>query len=279
MTKDAFWFPHDAGARNDPKIVRLRRMHGHAGVGVYWYVVEMLREANDDGYELELKSVDDISYDGRFEANMIDSMIEIGLLDSSDTHFWSESLKRRMIRMDEIREKRAVAGAKGGKAKAKSSKSKASAKQLPSKRGSKALAKSSYDRIGQDRTVQDNTKEKKTPYSTDFESFWKTYPAVSRKAKGNAWKAWSKARKNGMPELGELLEILKNHERSPKWQEKNGQYIPHPATWINGERWEDEIAAPGSPQSNLSGPNLDGLTPQARKMALQDAVLRRSEEG
>jgi hypothetical protein len=27
------------------------------------------------------------------------------------------------------------------------------------------------------------------------------------------------------------------------WKDKEQQYIPHPSTWLNGKRWEDEIVA------------------------------------
>jgi len=37
-----------------------------------------------------------------------------------------------------------------------------------------------------------------------------------------------------------LLEVQK---RSPQWKKDGGQYIPHPVTWIHGERWKDETTS------------------------------------
>ena len=42
MMKDTFYFQHDYNARNDPKIIKLMRVHGLAGVGAYWCIVEQL---------------------------------------------------------------------------------------------------------------------------------------------------------------------------------------------------------------------------------------------
>jgi len=36
--------------------------------------------------------------------------------------------------------------------------------------------------------------------------------------------------------------------QSESWNRDGGRYIPHPSTWLNGRRWEDELApAPPSP--------------------------------
>ena len=45
------------------------------------------------------------------------------------------------------------------------------------------------------------------------------------------------------------LEISKHGE----WKDKDLQYIPYPATWLNGRRWEDEIEAPGDRWKGQAG--------------------------
>jgi len=42
------YFPHDVGARNDPKIVHLRCSLGRDAVSIYWDLVEMLYENPDN---------------------------------------------------------------------------------------------------------------------------------------------------------------------------------------------------------------------------------------
>ena len=43
----AFYFPHDIGASNDPKLVSLRRKFGWSGVGMYWAIIEALHKEKD----------------------------------------------------------------------------------------------------------------------------------------------------------------------------------------------------------------------------------------
>ncbi len=77
-----------------------------------------------------------------------------------------------------------------------------------------------------------------------FAQFWEAYP--NKKAKPSAEKAWVKAKINGeFPELMAALELQKN---SPQWLKDYGEYIPHPATWINQKRWLDAGTATASGQ-------------------------------
>ena len=69
-----------------------------------------------------------------------------------------------------------------------------------------------------------------------FLTFWKAYP--KKRAKKAAEKAFFKLNPSeGL--LEKMLEALERQKKSREWQEDGGQYIPYPATWINGERWED----------------------------------------
>lgn len=63
-----------------------------------------------------------------------------------------------------------------------------------------------------------------------FDEFWLAYPR--KIAKGSARKAWAAAIKKQTPEV--IIETVKRY----KWSD-NPEYIPHPASWLNGERWED----------------------------------------
>lgn len=79
-------------------------------------------------------------------------------------------------------------------------------------------------------------KEKEKEYM--FDRFWASYPRHENKQA--ARKAFAKAD----PDEELLLTILTAIEKqksSSQWQENGGQYIPHPATWLNGRRWEDEL--------------------------------------
>lgn len=71
-----------------------------------------------------------------------------------------------------------------------------------------------------------------------FNTFWQAYPL--KKAKQAAWKAWQKIKPT--TELFEkIISAVDKAKRSEDWARDNGRYIPHPATWLNGGRWDDEL--------------------------------------
>lgn len=73
-----------------------------------------------------------------------------------------------------------------------------------------------------------------------FAQFWKAYP--KKKAKLVAQKAWSRINPDEHILAG-MLSALEQQKRSVDWQKDRGQYIPLPASWLSGRRWEDEEAA------------------------------------
>jgi hypothetical protein len=73
---------------------------------------------------------------------------------------------------------------------------------------------------------------------TDFDQFWAVWP--KRKAKKDARKAW-KQTEDVRPPIDELIKIVKAHCMTDSWMKDDGEFIPHPGTWLRGERWEDEL--------------------------------------
>ncbi len=76
----------------------------------------------------------------------------------------------------------------------------------------------------------------KPDYESSFERFWAAYP--KKTAKQQALKAWQKL-KPDKALIDVILSSLERQKRSVQWTKDNGQYIPYPATWLNGRRWED----------------------------------------
>jgi Helix-turn-helix domain len=70
-----------------------------------------------------------------------------------------------------------------------------------------------------------------------FEAFWKIYP--KRVGKDAAWKAWQK-RKLNAELVAQILAALAWQRQQDNWLVDGGRFIPHPATWINAGRWQDE---------------------------------------
>jgi hypothetical protein len=73
----------------------------------------------------------------------------------------------------------------------------------------------------------------KTPPS-DFGAFWAAYPRKT--AKADALKAWQQVR----PPLPAVLATLAWQRQQPDWLRDQGAFVPFPASWLRGRRWEDE---------------------------------------
>lgn len=94
-----------------------------------------------------------------------------------------------------------------------------------------------------------NTTEKDfAPSGLDvrFETFWKAYP--KRVGKDAARKAFDK-RKPDEAMLNSMLSAIQSQSLTLDWQKDGGQFIPHPATWLNQGRWQDELVS-GEPTTN-----------------------------
>lgn len=114
--KDAYYFSHDSNARNDQKILAVRMKYGIRGYGIYFGIIEMLRESKE--YEL-LNDWSTIAYDLREPQSDIEEIVKnFDLFIITEDRFYSESLKRRMLELDERRAKRSEAGRIGGLASA-----------------------------------------------------------------------------------------------------------------------------------------------------------------
>lgn len=82
-------------------------------------------------------------------------------------------------------------------------------------------------------------KEQSESYDSLFDRFYEAYP--KKVAKAAAQKAFRACK----PDEGLLLtmvEVLKLQAESTDWQKEGGKYIPNPATWLNGERWKDQLS-------------------------------------
>lgn len=110
------YFPHDSNARNDERLVNVRMKHGPAGYGVYFMLVERLRE---DPEYMSVVDYNLIAFDLRIDASLAKSIIrDFGLFaftvdPERGECFYSESLRQRMARKDEITAKRKAASALG----------------------------------------------------------------------------------------------------------------------------------------------------------------------
>ena len=79
----------------------------------------------------------------------------------------------------------------------------------------------------------------------EFDRFWKSYPRkVSKKT---AQKAFAKALK-----VASADEIIRAVEEQRGGLDRDQQFIPHAATWLNAERWTDPLPRADPPKSEFS---------------------------
>ena len=89
-----------------------------------------------------------------------------------------------------------------------------------------------------------------------FDEFWQAYPKKVKKP--DAEKAWKQV--EGCKHVAEIIAAVQESKKSASWGKDGGQYIPYPASWLRGRRWEDEIETgpvDGSPHPD-GGIWLDG---------------------
>ena len=69
-----------------------------------------------------------------------------------------------------------------------------------------------------------------------FEVFWKAYPR--KVGKQDARRAFNRIPRSAWPQI---LPAIESQKTSRQWQDADGRYIPHPATWLNRGGWEDQL--------------------------------------
>lgn len=109
-----------------------------------------------------------------------------------------------------------------------------------------------------------------------FEKFWTAYPRHEGKKK--AEDAFNKL--NPDDELLEIiLSALAKWKTSEQWQEDGGRYIPHPTTWLNGRRWEDEVPRfRHDPKNTVIAQQYEQRDYSGMEESMEDVVLRLMRE-
>lgn len=90
-----------------------------------------------------------------------------------------------------------------------------------------------------------------------FSEFWILYP--KKQAKAAAEKAYLKI-KPDRALFEKMKKALEAQKASFDWQKESGRYIPLPATWLNGKRWEDELE---DVHSGLQSRNIENSAPRS----------------
>jgi hypothetical protein len=98
-----------------------------------------------------------------------------------------------------------------------------------------------HERVAKARVQTNALKAQTTELHLRFEEFWAHWP--KRRARQDAEKAWDKLHPSlALTEI--ILRAVDVQKTSTEWLKNGGQYIPLPATWLNGRRWDDDLRGP-----------------------------------
>lgn len=117
--KDTFWFRHDSNAKDDPKCILLIEQLGPEGYGIFWILIELLREQPEYKYPLKLLPSIARRYNTSVEKiKTVISAYELFIIED-ENFFFSESLRNRMEALDGYKKALSEAGRRGAQARLK----------------------------------------------------------------------------------------------------------------------------------------------------------------
>ena len=121
MAKETYYFSHDSNALTDTKILNMRADYGLEGYGLYWAIIEMMR--NEEDYKLNLnkntyraiKTLTNTSID--IEKFIKDCIEDYELFKQEEEKFYSKSLLSRMQEYERKKQIKRENGKLGGRPK------------------------------------------------------------------------------------------------------------------------------------------------------------------
>lgn len=241
--KDAYYFSHDANARNDEKILMLRAEFGWEGYGIFWALLEMMFESTETC--LHHSKIKGLAVNCNIDITLLQQIISYsiseGLFISDDEVFYSKSLIDRKEKFNSLRKKRSEAGKKGMESRYNSSVDNTVITPLKQCNNTD-ITNSNKGKEKKERKVNKNNNDER------FAEFWELYP--KKQARQTAEKSFNKINPDE-----ELFAIICNavvqQSKTSAWIKENGQYVPMASTWLNGKRWKDEIKKDTKPKETL----------------------------
>lgn len=116
-------------------------------------------------------------------------------------------------------------------------------------------------------SITKNTAIAVSDQPNQFEEFWKAYPKKSDKAKSKL--AYAKAIKKASHEL--IIQSLFNQKNGNQWG--SVQYTPMATTWLNGERWEDDLIPSGGFSNGTNKQQSTGGSSYDRQLAAAEETI------
>jgi hypothetical protein len=232
MAKDAYYFSHDSNAHNDTKILSMVCDYGMKGYGMFWVMVENLREQGEYKLKHEKSTWKALSMQMQCTVEEVKKYIEdctheYALFEmGEDLYFYSNSLNRRMDKYQDIKIKRAEAANKRW--------SNASAIQEGSKSNASALQNDAKE-------MKLKERKEKNIYTPDFEKFYSMYPRPEDKQR--TFKNWNKCLKGNTAE--EIMQAADKYKKVAEKENREKQYIKSSANFLGQDGcYKDYLCKP-----------------------------------
>lgn len=222
MGKDAYYFSHDSNAKDDPKCLMLIEQLGLEGYGIYWVLVEILRDQPDYKYPLKLVPAIARKYNTTAE-KMNDVIKGYDLFIVEDDEFYSLSLARRMQIMEGQREKRRLAGVKGNQVRWGNTVS----SQCDGDANAEQLQIIAKEKKRNETNIIEHPPDSSKSIDDLFEQIWQLYPLKRGKAKVSTAQK-KKLHAIGFDELAKAIERYKTDLKMNEWRKPQ-----HGSTFFN----------------------------------------------
>lgn len=238
MAKDAYWFRHDSNAGRDVKLLKIAHIHTHWGKGIFWDVIEVLREQLNYCFSSKesdlqiLASIIGCSDVPKFLSWYRDC-IQIGLFIEDGDKFYSASLISRMKKWETCKDN---GGKTSGNKKPKHTQS--IGYPIP-----KAYPKHTI----RGEEIREDNKSIKAGEEKMFDDFRKQYPGT-KLGLPTEFSNFQKKHKDWKEILPLLETSLKSQILNRTQKAGRGEFVPewkHLKTWINTRSWEQETGGAG----------------------------------
>lgn len=105
------------------------------------------------------------------------------------------------------------------------------------------LQRQELEREKEEAEKKELAKQKRLVNDKRFEEFWKLYPRKSaKKPSRDKWHTISPDDDTFM----KIIRAVKLQKQTKQWKQNKGQFIPLPSTWLNQERWNDDLGTKNS---------------------------------
>lgn len=239
------YFSHDSNARNDEKIIRLRMRHKSAGYGVYFMILERMRDENN---YMCAKDYNLIAFDLREDAALVKSVVEdfgLFVFTEDGKYFYSESFLNRMKKKEDVNERRSMSGKRGANSRWKGKNTDTDSKE-PTANEETTVSEASQQELPLFNDHQDSqdTQRDEDPKHIDEDNFIKFYNEAIKyyKSKLSPIGRMSDKRRMLLQALlqhgyskDDIIQVIKEATMSPRLNGRGEKSFIPDFTWIFSE--------------------------------------------